>query len=188
MEIGVDPEAPMLRSVLESFGATVLLHLPGTPGDILDVLDRPRSEPSLLIICGHGDEHGFVVEEIGDSLGIDTSMLIGDDRLPPRAIADRVHLPGWIVLSTGCLTGGPAMADAFRKGNVAALIGPEDYPEGTAAALFAIHFCHELIVRKRNVEDAWRRAAGYDAGSGMYVLHTPSRTLRVRGPGPGNGA
>lgn len=179
MEVGMDPEATMLRTVLESFGAVVLLHLPGTPEDILDVLDRPGSEPSLLIICGHGDKHGFVVEEMGEGLGIDTSMLVGKDRLPPRAIAERVQLPGWTVLSTGCLTGSAAMADAFRTGEVAALIGPEDYPEGTAASLFAIHICYELIVRKRSVEEAWRRAAGYDEASRMFVLHTPADTLRV---------
>jgi hypothetical protein len=179
---GTDPEAAMLRSVLENFGATVLLHLPDTPGDILDVLDRPGSEPSLLIVCGHGDEEGLVVGEMGEGRGIDTSMLVGKDRLPPQAIAERVHLPGWTVLSTGCLTGNSAMADVFRKGGVAALIGPEDYPEGTATALFAIHLLYELIVRKRSVEDAWRRAASYDEQSRMFVLHTPADTLRVASP------
>jgi hypothetical protein len=177
----------MLRAVLESFGATVLLHLPGTPGDILAVLNRPGTEPSLLIVSGHGDEAGFVIEEVGEGLGIDTAMVVGGDRLPPRAIAERVHLPGWTVLSTACLTGGGVMADAFRRGGVAAQIGPEDYPEGTTAALFAIQFCYELIVRERDVEDAWRRAAGYGKQSRMFVLHTLETTLRLPGPATGGG-
>ena len=74
------------------------------------------------------------------------------------------------------------MADAFRRGDVAALIGPEDYPDGTAAALFAIQFCYELIVRDRGVEDAWRRAAGYDERSRMFVLHPPETTFRLPDP------
>ena len=179
LSMGSDAEATMLRAVLESLNAVVLMHHPGTPGDILTVLDRPRSEPSLLILSGHGDDDGFIIQEVAEGIGVDLSMLVRPDRLPPQALAGRVHLPGWTVLSTGCVTGSPAMVDVFRNAGVAAYIAPDDYPDGSDAVLFTIHVFHALIVRKASVEDAWRRAASYGGDSRMFQLHTPSLSLRV---------
>lgn len=179
LSLSPDPEATMLRAVLESLDAVVLLHRPGTPGDILAVLDRPASEPSLLILSGHGDDDGFVIDEVAEGIGIDTSMLVRPDRLPPSVLAGKVHLPGWTVLGTGCVTGSPAMVDVFRKAGVAAYIAPDDYLDASDAILLAIHLFHELIVRKASVEDAWRRAAAYGGDSRMFGLHTPTDSLWI---------
>lgn len=183
LSLSPDPEATMLRSVLESFGVAVSLHLPGTPGDILTVLDRPGSAPSLLILSGHGDEDGFVIQPVAEGIGVDLSMLLRPDRLPPSALAGNVHLPGWTVLSTGCVTGSLAMVDAFRNGGVAAYIAPVEYPDAPDAVLFAIHLFHALIVRAASVEDAWRRAAAYGGDSRMFALHTPTRSLWIEDDG-----
>lgn len=179
LSLSPDSEATMLRALLESLGAVVLLHHPGTPGDILTVLDRSGTDPSLLILSGHGDDDGFVIEEVAEGIGIDLSMLVRPDRLPPSALAGKVHLPGWTVLSTGCRTGSPAMVDVFRNARAAAYIAAADYPDGSDTILFAIHLFYELIVRKASVEDAWRRAASYGGDSRMFQLHTQTGSLRI---------
>lgn len=183
LSLSPDSEATMLRAVLESLGAVVLLHHPGTPGDILAVLDRPESDPSLLILSGHGDDEGFVIDEVAEGIGVDLSMLVRSNRLPPSALAGRVHLPGWTVLGTGCRTGAPAMVDVFRNAGVAHYIAPDDYPDASDAVLFAIHLFHDLIVRKASVEDAWRRAAAYGGDSRMFQLQTQTDSLRIGDPG-----
>ncbi len=154
-------------------------RVPGTPGHILAVLDRPDSAPSLLILRGHGDEDGFVIEPVAEGIGVDLSMLVRPDRLPPHALAGTVRLGGWTVVSTGRMTGSPAMVDAFRNGGVAVYIAPDEYPDAPDAVLFAMHLFHALIVRTASVEDAWRRTAAYCGGGRMIMLHTPAQSFRL---------
>lgn len=45
--IGDTGEALLLRAVLESLGASVRLHLPGTPEDILVCLKQPDNPPPI---------------------------------------------------------------------------------------------------------------------------------------------
>lgn len=178
--LGADASAIAIRAVLEDFGAVVLMHLPGTPEDILRVLDPPDAEPSLLLIIGHGDERGFIVGEFATGLGFDTSMLVGD-ALPAAALAGHVHLPGWTVLSVGCMTGSPEIVAAFLAGGVGAYLAPDDYPDGPAATLFAIQVMYGLLVQHRSIEDAWRQAAAFEPNNAMYALHTPSGMHRLSG-------
>ncbi len=93
-------EALMVRAFLENIGALTLLHLPGTPEDFLLILGQQENIPPYLVICGHGNEVGFIFEEYVKS--IDTSALSGIS-MPPASIAKRVRLPGCVVVSTACL-------------------------------------------------------------------------------------
>ena len=63
VDTGSPGEALLLRAVLESMGAIVTLHQPGTPEDFLIVLGQGERAPPFLVICGHGDDKGFIFGE-----------------------------------------------------------------------------------------------------------------------------
>ena len=176
--VGEASEALLVRALLESLGAVVILHLPGTPEDILLVLGQGEAAPPYLVLCGHGDEEGFVLGEYGP--GIDTSALLGIS-LPPTAVAARACLPGRLVVSTACATGNAALQQAFLGGGATAYIAPAGYPAGASTPLFVHLLFYELLVRGADLESAWRQAAGHDEESRTFVLATTTGTKRWPG-------
>jgi len=175
VDYGDTAEAFMLRAVLEGMGAVTLLHQPGTPEDFLLILGQEVNVPPYLVLCGHGDEVGFVFGEYVE--GIDTSALSGTS-MPPEAVARRVRLPGCVVLATGCSTGREAMGRAFLRGDARAYIAPDDDPDGNDVPMFLMHFFHRVLVRRATVEEAWAHAAGYDEAGRMFLLYTPDDVRR----------
>lgn len=173
VDIGDTLEALLIRATLESLGAVVTLHLPGTPGDFLTLLAGGELVHQHLVISGHGDENGFA---FGDYIEeIDTSMLV-EGSLPPAVVAQHARLDGKIVLSTCCETGGKAFGDAFvEKGGAALYVAPDGSPEGADAPLFVHCFYHALLARKQTPEAALARARSYDAAAAMFVGHRPYR-------------
>jgi hypothetical protein len=171
VDIGDTLEALLIRSMLESLGAVVTLHLPGTPEDFLTLIAGGELVHQHLIICGHGDENGFV---FGDHIAdIDTSMLV-EGSLPPSVVAEHARLDGKIVLSTCCETGGKAFADAMvEKGGAALYVAPDGSPGGADAPLFVHCFYHALLARKQTPEAALERARSYDEAATMFVGHRP---------------
>jgi hypothetical protein len=165
--VGDTGEALLVRSILESLGAAVLLHPIGTPEDFLRVIAQGDAAPRYVVICGHGDETGLVFGEYGE--GIDT-VALKRGSMPPTRIAERVRLPGRIVVSTACRTGSAAFGEAFRKGGVAAYIGPDGYPDGSAAALFVHLLFDQLLHKAASPAAALRHVHGYDADLGMFTL------------------
>jgi hypothetical protein len=69
IDCGATGEALLLRALLESMGAVVTLHQPGTPKDFLLVLGQGKDAPAFLVICGHGDENGLVFGEYAPPIG-----------------------------------------------------------------------------------------------------------------------
>jgi hypothetical protein len=169
-------EASLVRALLEGMGAVVSFHQPGTPEDFLLILGQSDTPPTYLILCGHGDEVGFVFGAYGS--GIDTSSLVGES-MPPASVAARARLSGRVVVSTACLTGTESFGQAFVGGGAAAYIAPEGYPDGTTPPLFIHHLFHQLLVHGVSLEQAWRHAAGYDDESRMFVLFTRDGVQRI---------
>jgi hypothetical protein len=167
-------EAQLTRALLESLGAVVTLHQPGTPSDFLRVLGQGDSAGSALVICAHGDANGFVFGDYAP--GIDTSCLINGS-MPAQAIAGNVRLPGRIVVSTACGTGSAAFAKAFTEGGLSAYIAPSHEPEGADVPLFLHLLFHQLLRRGAHVEAAFAHARGYDEQGAMFVLHRPGALL-----------
>ncbi len=157
--IGDSGEALLLRAILESLGAAVLLHLPGTPADVLKCLDQGLAAPEYIILSGHGDETGFVLGEFVED--IDTSALVKGS-LPAANLTNRVNLPGKVVLSTACLTGNEAFAQAFLSGGVRAYIAPAEYPDGAAIPLFVHGFFYHLLQKQAPLEEAIMLASAFD--------------------------
>jgi len=167
VDIGDTLEALLVRATLESMGAVVTLHLPGTPGDFLTLLAGGELVHQHVVISGHGDENGFV---FGDYIEeIDTSMLI-EGSLPPAVVAEHARLDGKIVLSTCCETGGKSYGDAFvEKGGAALYVAPDGSPEGADAPLFVHCFFHALLARKQEAKAALEKARSYDEAASMFV-------------------
>jgi len=159
--IGDSGEALLIRSCLESLGAAVTLHLIGTPGDFLKVLNQSRDATRYLVISGHGDEIGFVFGEYHS--GIDFSVLTKGS-LPATALSGRINLPGTIVISTACDTGSPQMAEAFLKGGAAAYIAPNGYPGGSETALFVHMLFHQIMVETVSASKAVETVRNFHTG------------------------
>lgn len=134
-DMGATHEDLCLRMICESLGASVRMHFIGAPQDVLAVIWQPEDPPSVLIMCGHGTETGFVLGPYADH--VDTSFLV-DGCLPASSLWGRIALTGTTVFSTACVTGARAFADAFRDGNVRAYAAPCGYPSG-AEVLFFLH-------------------------------------------------
>lgn len=175
VDLGATAEALLARAMLESLGAAVMLHQPGTPEDFLLVLGQSEAARRYLVLCGHGDEDGLILGDYAP--GIDTSALAGG-RMAPATIAARAHMPGRIVVSTACMTGTDAWGKAFLAGGACAYVAPDGYPEGADVPLFLHHLFHQLLAHNASIETAWRHAAS-DAAGRLFVLHTPESALRL---------
>ncbi|CDN93865.1 hypothetical protein [Agrobacterium tumefaciens] len=124
--VGDTGEALLVRAMLESLGASVRLHLPGTPEDILVCLKQPENPPPYLIISGHGDENGLVVGEFDPDV---TRMELRHGSMPAAALTGNVDLRDTVIFSTACCTGSEAFAKAFIEGGASAYVASADYPE-----------------------------------------------------------
>ncbi|MBN3786992.1 hypothetical protein [Burkholderia sp. Ac-20353] len=164
--VGDSGEALLIRAVLESLGASVSLHLPGTPQDLLLVLGDTTTNSQYLIISGHGNQDGFVMGEYDE--GIDVSLLTNGS-LPPDALAGNMRLQGRVVVSTACETGTSAFGRAFVDGGASAYIAPRGLPDGADAALFVHRLFHMVLARRMSIRDALRKARTYDDASEMFV-------------------
>ncbi|TWG94228.1 hypothetical protein L598_003700000050 [Mesorhizobium sp. J18] len=165
--IGEAREALVIRAVLESLGATVLLHLIGTPEDFLRVLEQGDAAPRYIVICGHGDDHGIVFGAFDES--IDVSALERGS-MPPRAIAERANLPSRIVVSTACATGSGEFGRPFLNGGVAAYIAPEGYPDGGDAALFVHVLFHQMLQEGSSPGAALERVRAYEDRFATFTM------------------
>ena len=166
--IGDSGEAQLLRILLESLGASVLLHLPGTPADFLLVLGASGSPAKYLVISGHGDDAGLIFGDYAPE--IDTGCLT-QGRLSPLTLAEHIALPGKIVVSTACEAGTPAFASAFLGGGVEAYIAPSGSPEGADAVLFVHRLFHQLLARRRPLARAFAHAADDDETNAMFACY-----------------
>ncbi len=172
IDCGATGEAMLVRGLLETMNAVVILHQPGTPGDLLLLLGQGAAAPRFIVICAHGDENGIVLGSFAPH--VDTTDLV-EGSLPPARLSGRINLPGAIVLSTACDTGADRFAAAFLQGGVSAYIAPAGCPEGDDAALFVHHFFHEILCRGSSVEAAYERARAYDDASAQFMLHVALR-------------
>jgi hypothetical protein len=169
--VGEASEALLVRSLLENLGATVALHQIGTPEDFLGVIGQgPAAQ--YVVLCGHGDENGFVFGDYADGIGIDISGLRSGS-MPAQVIAERVQLRGKVVVSTACETGRAGFGAAFMRGGVAAYIAPDGAPHGADALLFVHLFFHQLLRKRATPTFATQYAKSCDPEPGMFQIFGP---------------
>lgn len=148
-------EAIALRSVLEVFNCRVEIHWVGSRGQFLDILKNIIPTTNLVILSCHGDAGGMLL--------MPYEPAVGDAEL-----AAAIQLPGRVVLSLGCRTGTPEIAEAFIAGGCHAYIAPTEDIEGNTALLFAIHLFYALAAH-RPLEEAVVEAQAYDTESRQFT-------------------
>lgn len=162
---GGDTEVVALRSVLEYFGAFVTVKWIGRPRELMDVFNgKLPLVPDYVIISGHGDEGGFIMNKLGENV-YEPDEPRGN--FTPKEVEKFLRIKS-IVLSTCCTTGGATMSDIFRKGGCT-YIAPADYVEGNSALMFAIRFFYEVLQNKASVELAFESARETDDETKLFI-------------------
>ena len=170
--IGDGVEALSIRTLLESLGAAVLLHLVGTPGDFLRVIGQGAAAPAYLVICAHGDETGLIFGAFDE--GIDTASL-RNGSMPPEVIEQHADLPGTTVVSTACLSGSHAFASAFLESGAHCVIAADGYPGGADAVLFIHLLFYRLLCCGEPLAQAFEKVRAYDERLALFVSRTSPR-------------
>lgn len=175
--MGSSGEAKKIDDFVYHLDAVTRYYAVGCPGDFLSVLSDPSEMPRDLVICGHGDETGFVFGDFADE--IDTSML-RDGSLPSECIAKEARLPDRLVVNTSCEGGLEHMAQAFKTAGVQAYIGAIDAVDFASTLLFVLIFFDNLWRKQLSIYHAWEKAASYDKETALFVLYdSQGRRSRV---------
>ncbi|MCE5170658.1 delta-aminolevulinic acid dehydratase [Paenibacillus profundus] len=165
-----DMDTQAIRAALEYFGARVFMYWVGRPSDFMSVLSGEDIYPGtdLIILNFHGDEGQFVMPELGESV-YEEGEPRGD--FGPAEIRRFAKLDGRTVLANGCDLGNGELAQAFLECGCKTYIGPDDYPDGNAALMFALRFGYELIQNKKTIQEAYHTARATDEETTMYQIY-----------------
>ncbi|MEY9977983.1 delta-aminolevulinic acid dehydratase [Lysinibacillus sp. RC79] len=166
-----DIESLAIRSVLESFGARVTLHLIGRPNDLIDVLSGEDLDDRIdyLILNFHGDEGRFCMPELGEDI-----YELNEPRgefFGPQEILNYCTLKDVKVIASGCTLGEKQLATAFLKSGCHSYLAPDDYIDGNANLMFLIRFMYEIIANERTQQEAFEIAKSIDDETSMYQLY-----------------
>jgi len=112
----------------------------------------------------HGDENRLLLPSLYERIAATEQF---NDALTREDLDSFVDLPGRVVLSLGCETGTPELADVFLRHGCVAHIGPEGAPFGYASAFVPTFLCYELT-EMRTLEQAMERLCGHDDELAMW--------------------
>ncbi|KMZ44376.1 MULTISPECIES: hypothetical protein [Bacillales] len=165
-----DLDSQAIRNTLEYFGARVFTYWIGRPSDLIDVLNGSDLYPNtdMIILNFHGDEGSLLMPELGEDVYEEGEP---KDNFGPDEVSRFAKLDGKIVLGNGCSLGDAKLAKAFLDSGCHTYIGPDDYPDGSSALMFALRFFYEVIQNKKSVEEAFRIAKATDEETEMYQLY-----------------
>ncbi len=161
-----DSSARPLRDALEEFGIRVHYHPIGQSRHIVAALGSARQIAPFVILGCHGDEGRILLPELGEPIASEQPFT---GLLGPDEVRRHLRLNGSFVVSIGCETGSPELADAFLDAGAGGYFAPQEAPDGHAAFLVAVLFFYELTAGK-TVAEAAGRARGYDGATSMWRL------------------
>lgn len=166
---GCELETEALRCTLEYFGLRVIAYWLGRPQDFMSILSGEDLYPDIevLVLNFHGDEGAFIMPELGEDV-YEESEPRGN--FGPQHIKQFANLPGKVVLANGCSLGSEQLALAFLESGCQTYIGPDDYPDGNTALMFAIRFFYERMTNQKSVKEAFLAARSLDEESSMYRI------------------
>ncbi len=163
--IGDTGEGLLLRAILESLGASVLMHHIGTPEDFIRVMSMPDGAP-YWVISAHGHEEGLVFGDYGPGV---TQVALRKGCLPWAALRGKMKGAGACVFSTACFGNHAVARGVFLEAGFSPYISAADEPEGADIPLAAHLFFHAVLVRRMPLHQA------VDAANGPF--HEPMLRL-----------
>jgi hypothetical protein len=162
-------EAVALRGALELFGVRVRRFPVGQARHLVRALGGEASAPYVVLAC-HGAAGRVLLPELADEIERFQPLhgSVGPDEL--RRLARLSS--GAVVISTGCETGTPELADAYFQGGASAYVAPTGAPFGYASAFAPLLLFYELTER-RSLERAVERLRDHDRELSMWRLFRP---------------
>ncbi len=166
-----------LRSVLECYGITTVLHPIATAAQLVALLDGSAALSQHIVFMCHGCEEGIALPELAPEIEAAQPYR---KFLTAENLQEFLHLPDKVVLNTGCTSGSAEFGDALLKAGCRSYIAPAGYPDGDAALFFALHFFYEYHCCQRTIGEAHNLARGHNAETGLFTLYAPTNEYSVR--------
>ncbi|MBF6174437.1 hypothetical protein [Nocardia blacklockiae] len=176
LDIG-DSSARVLRSALEELGIRVNYLPIGQPRHVIAALGGDHPIAPYVIVSCHGDSGSIILPELGGTVA-DAQPFV--DRMGPEQVERYLRIPGSVVISTGCETGEPALAQAFLRAGAGSYFAPTDAPDGYAAFVAVLLMFYELT-EGRELLDAAERVRTYNDNLSMWRLWHRSPDVRQSG-------
>lgn len=161
--IDLGDDGPAIRALLEQFGLRVNRVPIGQARHLVTALSLHHGTEFVVLDC-HGVDGGVVLPELSEELEREQpfhGVLTADD-LRGFARFDRAT-----VISTGCDTGMPRLAEAVLACGAAGYLAPAGQPEGHAS-LFALSYLFYELAEGRSAAAAAERLRGHDAELAMW--------------------
>lgn len=178
---GADEDWQLIRLLVESFQADVRLATAATPAEIAATLSEPP-ETEFLVLTGHGDERGFILDELVPELA---EVQPFNGRLTPALVEAHGSLAGRVVIACACQSGAPRMGRAFLAAGATAYIAPDGYPFGEDVIVFISVLFHGLLALGLKLDEAVRRARAAGRSSELFQLYsTPAGSSASRKTSP----
>lgn len=150
-------ESAALRAVLENLNYRVTVHWTGSRKELLKIVGGEIETDEMVIVSCHGKPDGIQVPD--------------EAPLSPEELGASGRLDGKTVISTGCVTGTPAFAEAFKKAGADHYVAPVDYPDGSAALAFVTNL-FLLLSYDTDLAEAVQRAADFHDEMKQFRLLT----------------
>lgn len=165
LDIG-DSSALTLRSALEELGIQVNYLPVGQARHVIAALGSDRPIAPYVIVCCHGDSGSIYLPELGGEIA-DAQPFAGN--IGPDQVRKHLQIPGSAVISLGCETGEPALAEAFLQVGASSYVAPTGQPDGHAAFIASLLLFYELT-EGRELLDAVERVRTYNDSLAMWRI------------------
>lgn len=90
--------------------------------------------------------------------------------LSAKDVKKFANLEGKHIISLGCETVEPVLANSFLKAGAEIFIAPTGAPYGNSAFVFGVHVAYQLAQNKKSLKDAFTTAQSFDTQSEMFKL------------------
>jgi hypothetical protein len=144
-------EAVALRAALEWWNIEVSLRHIGAADQLVALLDGTLALSPMVFLMCHGDERGILLPELAPELEAAQPF---SGAIGPVELRQFLHLPGCMVVNTGCSTGTRELAAAFLDGGASVYIGPDDYPDADGSLFYCLSLAYGHLVRGYPLEEA----------------------------------
>ncbi|WP_404400184.1 hypothetical protein [Pelagibacterium halotolerans] len=167
--IAIEPneEALLLRAHFEHLGLDVRMWRLGKPSDLFRALDNKINSVDLALLCGHGDERGFIFPELAPDIDW---VKLANNRLTAQDLDRAVESVPPTIISTACGTGTSAIANAFAKAGAERFIAPDGYPNGADIPLGITALVHGVVRAQLSWKQAIARANSLVGADSQFRL------------------